>query len=207
MFATSAAAISAVSLLAAGAASDAWRAAASLPAAGRRGLGRPRARPRAKQNYIMCRPVFGAEGGPSNFAGPCARIKDFEVRRRGVTAHAIPHKALLSVTCPTRFRTEVGQAHASAGLRRSYSANLFRTVPFVRKTISLIHRTMDETAPFDETAPLTDNAACSLMVAAWPGAEFRRRPTQISFRYFEEIRPNFAKLSSRNGLWAAPSQV
>ena len=56
---------------------------------------------------------------------------------------------MLSVTCPTRFRTEVGQAHASAGLRRSYSAKLSRTVRFAH-----------------ENDWLSDNAACSLMVAA-----------------------------------------
>ena len=41
---------------------------------------------------------------------------------------------------------------------------------------------------------------------AWPGSKFRLGPTQISFRYFGEIHPNFAKLLGRNDLCKAPSQ-
>ena len=40
----------------------------------------------------------------------------------------------------------------------------------------------------------------------WPVSKFRLGPTQISFRYFGEIHPNFAKLLGRNDLCKAPSQ-
>ena len=42
------------------------------------------------------------------------------------------------------------------------------------------------------------NATQGVQASIWPGAEFRRRPTQISFRYFEKSAHEFlAKLSSR----------
>ena len=41
---------------------------------------------------------------------------------------------------------------------------------------------------------------------AWPVSKFRLGPTQISFRYFGDIHPNFAKLLGRNDLCKAPSQ-
>ena len=44
-------------------------------------------------------------------------------------------------------------------------------------------------------------------VARRPRPKFRFGSPQILLCYFEKIRPNFPKLSSRNGLWAAPSQV
>ena len=41
---------------------------------------------------------------------------------------------------------------------------------------------------------------------AWLVSKFRLGPTQILFRYFGKIHPNFAKLLGRNDLCKAPSQ-
>ena len=45
-----------------------------------------------------------------------------------------------------------------------------------------------------------------MRIRAWLVSKFRLGPTQILFRYFGKIHPNFAKLLGRNDLCKAPSQ-
>ena len=53
---------------------------------------------------------------------------------------------------------------------------------------------------------LRTRGSATLDMVPWPCPKFRFGSPQILLCYFEKIRPNFPKLSSRNGLWAAPSK-